>query len=519
MYVNNAWELIGTSATDLTNYYTKSEVDGKLLLKANASDLTSHTGDTTIHVTASDKTKWNTVALIKQLRLVNAQVGSATTIAFSDIDDTNGIKVGDKCMDLDAKMFEITAVDTTNQTVTVGSALIDLALDGNVVHTSGNETISGTKFFTTTPQIYNSDSTVNEPNLTFKNSKYAIGDTTNTGEQKAIFVDKNNVWVGYIAFNKSISGIQNLTFKVYNKDSNDTGMASSINYSITKAGTVSFSPNENDVINLGSSTKIWKSVYATNYYYGANNVEFSTKFVTADTSQTITGVKTFSNDIVLQGTTTPVIKTISNIVLDSSSGNESIYWTVRDKTDTNTVVEQSFHKFSANSVEWRLGTTSVLGGVTITRGFRFANDPTNGEYVLKSSGNNTVLLGTSNNKWKDVNTNLINGLTPSSLSLPVINRTKYVDISGYFTNTGNGDTNTYPVTANGWIYFRLSDISSCQVQILDSGDNLLYGQSITGGIEQILIPVSNDVKLKTQWSTATSVNVVNARFIPCQGNI
>lgn len=143
MYVNNAWELIGTSATDLTNYYTKSEVDGKLLLKANASDLNSHTGDTTIHVTASDKAKWNTVALIKQLRLVNTQVGSATTIAFANIDDTNGIKVGDKCMDLDGKMFEITAVDTTNQTVTVGSALIDLALDANVVHTSGNETKNG----------------------------------------------------------------------------------------------------------------------------------------------------------------------------------------------------------------------------------------------------------------------------------------------------------------------------------------------------------------------------------------
>lgn len=147
MYVNNAWELIGTSATDLTNYYTKSEVDGKLLLKASTSDLTSHTGDTTIHVTASDKAKWNTVALIKQLRLVNTQVGSATTIAFANIDDTNGIKVGDKCMDLDGKMFEITAVDTANQTVTVGSALIDLALDANVMHLSGNESASGDKNF------------------------------------------------------------------------------------------------------------------------------------------------------------------------------------------------------------------------------------------------------------------------------------------------------------------------------------------------------------------------------------
>ena len=48
MYVNNAWELIGTSATDLTNYYTKVEVDGKLLLKANDSDVVHKSGDETI---------------------------------------------------------------------------------------------------------------------------------------------------------------------------------------------------------------------------------------------------------------------------------------------------------------------------------------------------------------------------------------------------------------------------------------------------------------------------------------
>ena len=48
MYVNNAWELIGTSATDLTNYYTKAEVDGKLLLKANDSDVVHKSGNETI---------------------------------------------------------------------------------------------------------------------------------------------------------------------------------------------------------------------------------------------------------------------------------------------------------------------------------------------------------------------------------------------------------------------------------------------------------------------------------------
>lgn len=70
-----------------------------------------------------------------------------STIAYSTIDNTDNIKSGDKILDVDGKLFEITAVDTANQTVTVGSALIDLALDSNVVHTSGNETVNGEKVF------------------------------------------------------------------------------------------------------------------------------------------------------------------------------------------------------------------------------------------------------------------------------------------------------------------------------------------------------------------------------------
>ena len=39
IYVNNSWELIGTTAVDLSNYYTKTEVDNKLSAKANSTDL------------------------------------------------------------------------------------------------------------------------------------------------------------------------------------------------------------------------------------------------------------------------------------------------------------------------------------------------------------------------------------------------------------------------------------------------------------------------------------------------
>lgn len=59
IYVNSQWEIIGSTAIDLSNYYNKGEVDSKLTDKAAASDLTAHTSNTDIHVTASDKNTWS----------------------------------------------------------------------------------------------------------------------------------------------------------------------------------------------------------------------------------------------------------------------------------------------------------------------------------------------------------------------------------------------------------------------------------------------------------------------------
>ena len=259
MYISNAWELIGTSATDLTNYYTKGEVDSKLLLKASASDLTSHTGDTTIHVTASDKEKWNTLALIKHLRLVNAQVGSATTIPFSDFDDTNGIKVGDKCADLDVKVFEITAVDTANQTVTVSSALIDIALDANVVHTSGNETVGGQKTFSDNLTIYNSDSSQPTKNLNISSSKIQVGDTSNQ-DSFGISFNAGASYASQIMAFKDTSATQNLQITVRTKDGSENLITSMVRLRLLANGSSSFVPGTNNFISLGVLGFKWKDV-------------------------------------------------------------------------------------------------------------------------------------------------------------------------------------------------------------------------------------------------------------------
>ncbi|HIE2800069.1 TPA: hypothetical protein ACXLHF_004013 [Klebsiella pneumoniae] len=509
MYVNNAWELIGTSATDLTNYYTKGDVDGLLLLKANASDLTSHTGDTTIHVTASDKSKWNTVALIKQLRLVNTQVGSSTTIAFANIDDTNGIKVGDKCMDLDAKMFEITAVDTTNETVTVGSALIDLALDSDVVHKSGNETVSGEK--------------------TFANNKLIVGRNTDTGSaiqfvNADVVGDSANGSSGFEVYGSSISDANKIGSITIGEFSNNGGSYATIECNRTVSGVKSSNairslirPNglkelsatvDNDC-KLGTEFLRWSKIYGTEYYYGSNNVEFSTKFVTTDTNQTISGAKTFSDNVKVRN---------NDITRGSTTGSGYKSVTYTDSNDDE-LSRISVNKISNGStaLEFKVSSTDNANTV-ISSSFQFFIAK-GGSKVINPSITEDIALGRSSNKWSDVVTAKVNGVEPSSLSLPSGNSSDFIDISGSFTNTGSGDTNTYAALANGWIYLRLGDISSCQVTVYDANNNRMWGQSSTGSVEQITVPILKGQIFTTQWNTSSSVNVANAKFIPCQGNV
>jgi hypothetical protein len=143
----------------------------------------------------------------------------------------------------------------------------------------------------------------------------------------------------------------------------------------------------------------------------------------------------------------------------------------------------------------------------------------NGNSFFEPDTDNTVSLGSSSYKFKDVQTYKVNNLEPSSLSLPSGNASNFIDISSYFSNTGNGDTNSYTAPANGWIYLSLGDISSCQATVYDANNNRMWGQSVTGSDEQITIPILKGQTLTTQWTTGSSVNVATARFIACKGNI
>ena len=306
------------------------------------------------------------------LRYSSSSVTDNSTIAYSTIDNTDNIKVNDKIIDVDGKIFSVVSVDTANQTVTVGSALIDLALDSNVVHTSGNETVGGAKTFTSVIKGYNSDSTQNTVSIDLRTSKVARGSTSDGTENFGIgFKDKANVALASINCIKRSTGGISEYHTIYSTDSDNNVLSESLSFNLGKDGTCAF----------------------------------------------------------------------------------------------------------------------------------------------RAETNNKIILGTSSNRWKDVQTNQINGLTPSSLGMPDLSNR--IDISGYITNL-NGSYNAYTPSVDGWIAVQSSDATFIRIADTGSGGLGNTTTSQTAGILTCMMPVRAN-RQHNIYIVCTTLS--SAYFIPCQGNV
>ena len=226
-----------------------------------------------------------TAGQVKQQAFVFRYSSTALTASSTNsnalLDNADNLKVGDKVIDSSGVLFSITAIDTQNSTFTIGTALIDLAQDSDVVHKSGDETC-----------FSNSDakSIICKTPLSTYDSTNTVGDNT-----KIRFLDKNNNSISYIMQRKLTNGNTDLSLNISNTDSNNQPIEASLIFALDSANEPRLSPGIDNTISIGRPVFRYKSVYATEYYYGSNNVEFSTKFVTTDTAQTISGNKTFSS--------------------------------------------------------------------------------------------------------------------------------------------------------------------------------------------------------------------------------
>ena len=418
------------------------------------------------------------------LRYSSSSVTDNSTIAYSTLDNTDNIKANDKIIDVDGKIFTVVSVDTANQTVTVGSALIDLALDGNVVHTSGNETVGGEKTF-------------NDLQIVGYGTQYK-------GARNAYILPEFSA--GYSGLSITTLGygqtlkIGNFVLDANNKPTLDTSkgyiqVATGENNSVNACV---LEPRNSTSSTLGTSANKWTGIYATNYYYGSNNTEFSTKFVTTDTNQTVSGQKIFSD----------INTDSSNAEIGVSAGNNSFKVLDKNKKTISRLEGGTFSTGMAYSYLLVNNGSDVFNGVSLYQ------TSANSAQLRPYSSTLGLQLGASNRSFSDCYTSKINGLTPSSLGMPVTpSSTSYLDISGYITVLDSSAPNTYTPPSNGYITFS---VTGNLVQIFH--DYGLQGKWTVqaGNANRGFIPVVGGVEVKI-YVTASVVD--KFWFIPCQGNI
>lgn len=151
---------------------------------------------------------------------------SNSTNSLSVIDNQDSVKVNDKVIDSSGKMFYITAVDLDNDEFTVGSVVDTFAKDSAVVHTSGNETVSGEKSF------------INDTTFSLIKSVTNLATGSTTG-----------------------SNILPLSATITYTDGTATKTAK-LNFRIQTDGSVALYPHENGIYSLGLVSRNWNNVFS-----------------------------------------------------------------------------------------------------------------------------------------------------------------------------------------------------------------------------------------------------------------
>ena len=133
------------AGADMSKYYKKTETSGSTELttafsnKADSSALTTHTSDTTIHITSAERTAWNAKADISDIPSVN---GYADSVQYNSttkkVEFYHGTTAGTKVFEYDASPFlidgmvqnvEIKDVQSGDPAVTVTCLVVSFNTD------------------------------------------------------------------------------------------------------------------------------------------------------------------------------------------------------------------------------------------------------------------------------------------------------------------------------------------------------------------------------------------------------
>ena len=286
-----------------------------------------------------------------------------------------------------------------NGTLTWGGK--SLALDENLVHTSGNETINGVKTFTSGPWVTNNRTTMG---FSIKNIAIARNEVPSQLYHATFRAyDKNDNIIGEYCVEKSTTGCTLLNMNVRSEDSNGEQLSESLYLNMSNDGSVvRFYPSSDNKMDLGMSNHKWAKIYSDDVVHTTGN-------------ETISGVKTFSNDVRISKTS-PFCYAFSSGYIKGQAPTSNMYSGVRFFDDINSgsantitggfEIEYNRDGYNKSYISSRNYAGEIHKFFTV--GLRVPNDDTRSIDFLPSV-NGIVNLGTSTNKWKNVYATTFNG--------------------------------------------------------------------------------------------------------------
>lgn len=210
------------------------------------------------------------------VRYASVAVSDNSTVPYTDLNNIDNVKANDLLLDINGKFYQITSVDTANETVSVTTPLTQLAVDSSVMHLSGDESASGIKAFIGTRTEFKRSN--GDGVILFGNGNFTKGSAPNDiiNICRKYYGDATSIGsvLGYSSVTVSDNG-NKTTYQFYCIE-NTVGSTSrttiQMNYDKSLSGTDAqylnitgnLLPSSNNSYNLGNSTNKWKTFNGIN---------------------------------------------------------------------------------------------------------------------------------------------------------------------------------------------------------------------------------------------------------------
>lgn len=343
------------------------------------------------------------------------------------------------------------------------TAVASKAADNAVVHLAGAETISGDKTWTGA-NAYQRQITLKDA-AAISAGEYGVG---------LDFRDYAGNRYGYIQPHVTSDSTKNIVF------GNSAGGYLEFNSSPV--------PYANNIVDLGSSANAWAAIYANALYA---NTSFAVRYAntTASAQSAISGYLSRGFGVI------------------SSNGE---YFNRIFSTIAANYSRTAFETYLYDS------NSNVLAQIKIQHAAEY--NPSTGvtSLYIRPTVSGVVDLGLASNKWKS-----FNGINPGMLSFP---DTSYVDIDTTEWTVGgankvliNGGYPTYP----GWLFVRLSNIADpatdyCLIRLFGAGNGDI---SVYGGHSDKHLMAIAPVPANKAVRVYCSAIPAYCRYYACLGNV